>query len=424
MTASTFRVEDARVRRVLDSRGRPTVEIELELPGGVRARGMAPAGASTGRHEAVDLRDGGTDPVAALDVRTALAGARTELLPVLRSADLEDPDAVDATLEALDRTPGFARLGGNVLIAASFAVRAAVARASRRPLWAAIAQAPPTQLPRPEIQIIGGGAHAAGRLDLQDLMVVPLGAVTFSEGLDRVARIHHAVGARLDREGRFGGYADEGGYWPWFDDDASAVATLHAGIEDAGLVPGEDAVISIDVAASQLRTDGGAYALRLEDRTLSEAAFADWLTELAGRHPIALLEDPFGEDDLDATRELAARLPAGCRIVGDDLVATSAERIEAADGACGAVLVKPNQAGTVRRARLALDAAERCGMMPILSARSGETEDADIAHYAVGWHTPMIKVGALARGERTAKWNELLRISEALGDPPMAPFEA
>lgn len=422
MAADRFRIDEVIVRRVHDSRGRPTVEFEFALAGGARARGIAPAGASTGHHEAVDLRDGGDDPVAALDVRACIAGAREKIAPALLGASVAAPEDLDAVLAALDPEPGFRRLGGNALIAASFAIHAAHAAAHGAALWECLASQRLRALPRPEIQIIGGGAHAAGRLDLQDLLVVPLGELSFAEGLDRVARIHHAVGRRLEAAGRFSGWADEGGYWPCFDDNASAIATLHAGIEDAGLVAGEDAVISIDVAASQFTAADGTLHLRMEDRRLSREAFSAWLVELARTHPIALLEDPFGEDDLEETATLAAALPPHCRIVGDDLVATSAERIEAARDACGAVLVKPNQAGTVSRARAALDSARRNDLVPIVSARSGETEDADIAHYAVGWEAPMIKVGALARGERTAKWNELIRISEALGDPPMAPF--
>jgi len=417
-----FRIDAVTVRRVLDSRGRPTVEFEVALAGGARGRGIAPAGASTGRHEAVDLRDGGDDPVAALDVRRCIAGARETLAPALLGASAESPEALDDVLAALDPAPGFRTLGGNALIAASFAIHGAHAAARGEALWECLASRRPAALPRPEIQIIGGGAHAAGRLDLQDLLVVPLGEITFAEGLDRVARIHHAVGRRLEAAGRFSGWADEGGYWPCFDDNASAIATLHAGIEDAGLVPGEDAVISIDVAASQFTEADGTLHLRMEGRRLDREAFAAWLVALARAHPVALLEDPFGEDDLDDTRALAEALPPHCRIVGDDLVATSATRIADARDACGAVLIKPNQAGTVSRARAALDGARRHGVVPIVSARSGETEAPDIAHYAVGWEAPMIKVGALARGERTAKWNELIRISEALGDPAMAPF--
>ena len=421
---NAFHIDDVLVRRLRDSRGRPTVEIELQLADGRSARGMAPAGASTGRHEAVDLRDGGDEALAALDVNTAIARARATIAPALRGRSVEDPSALDAMLAELDPSPGFATLGGNAMIAASFAVHSAHAVARGETLWRCLATGPIEALPRPEIQIIGGGAHAAGRLDLQDLMVVPLGELSFAGGLDRVARIHHAVGRRLEAAGRFSGWADEGGYWPHFDDNASAVATLHAGIEDAGLVPGEDAVISIDVAASQLATSDGTLHLRLEDRRLGREAFAAWLLELARRHPIALLEDPFAEDELAETAALARALPPHCRVVGDDLVATSAERIIAAREACGAVLVKPNQAGTVSRARAALDSARRCSLVPIVSARSGETEAVDIAHYAVAWQAPMIKVGALARGERTAKWNEMIRISEALGDPAMAPFRS
>ncbi|HSG89542.1 MAG TPA: phosphopyruvate hydratase [Pseudomonadales bacterium] len=418
------RIEDLRARRVWDSRGDPTVEVEISLAGGCHGRAIAPAGASTGRFEAIERRDGG-EAFDGRDVHACLAGLRERIAPALRGQDVADPAALDALLEGLDPTPGFAELGGNALIATSLAVHAAAAAACGEPLWrwlAATAGQTPRYMPRPEIQVLGGGAHAAGRLDLQDLMVVPLGAITWSEGLDRVSRIQRATRRLLEARGLFSGYADEGGFWPRFDSNDAALELLTAAIEAAGLRPDEDAALSIDVAASQLAVEGGCR-LALEARTLDPVAWGDWLHALVGRFPIRFLEDPFPEDDLAATGALHRRLQGRCRIVGDDLVATSAARIEAAAGHCDAVLIKPNQAGTMTRAAAALAAARRRAMLAITSARSGESEDADIVDIAVGWATPMIKVGALARGERTAKWNRGLRIAEMLGDPPLAALE-
>jgi enolase len=418
---STPTISAVNGRRVWDSRGDPTVEVELTLDNGLSARGIAPAGASTGRHEAIERRDGDLDPhFGGRDVHGALTALRIEVAPALRGRSADDPEASDRLLASLDPTPGFARIGGNTLIAASLALWRAAAAIRGQPLWRLLARTPPRTLPRPEIQIIGGGAHAAGRLDLQDLMVVPLGDLDWAEGLDRVARVQRSTRRRLDAADRFGGFADEGGFWPWFARNTDALDLLTRAIEDAGLRPGEDIALSIDVAASQL-LDDGAYRLRLEDRRLDAGAWSEWLAGLVRAYPIRLLEDPFGEDALDATATLRRRLE-NCAIVGDDLVATRADRILAAGAACDAVLIKPNQAGTLSLARDALAAARTAAMMPIVSARSGETEDSDIVDIAIGWTAPMIKVGALARGERTAKWNQGLRIAEALGNPPLAPF--
>jgi enolase len=407
-----------RGRRVWDSRGDPTVEVELELEGGLRTRGIAPAGASTGRHEAVERRDGG-HAFGGRDVTIAVRHVAERVAPALLGRSVGDPDALDRSLEALDPTPGFADLGGNVLVASSFALWKAAATAEGVPLWRRLAEDAPTTMPRPEIQLIGGGAHAAGRLDLQDLMLVPLGDLVWSEGLDRIARVHRALREVLEGDGTFGGYADEGGFWPHFARNEDGLAALTRAVEHAGFVPGEDLAISVDVAASQL-FDGDRARLALEDRSLEADAWAAWLEGLVRRWPIRLLEDPLPEDALAETALLRGRLRP-CGIVGDDLVATDATRIRAARDACDAALIKPNQAGTVRRAREALDAARACGVLPIVSARSGETEDAEIVDLSVGWGAPMLKVGALARGERTAKWNRGLRIAEVLGDPPLAP---
>jgi enolase len=402
-------------RRVWDSRGRPTVEAEVVLQGGIVGRAIAPAGASRGSGEAVDLRDGGTR-FGGLDVLRTLDGINGTIAALLRGRDARDQAGVDAALIAADGTRDKSRLGGNALTAVSIATAQAAAAARGVPLWHHLAGETPVALPLPQIQIFGGGAHAAGRLDVQDLMVIPVGAWTYGDALAIVADVYRAAGELLAEEGKLAGVADEGGYWPRFRSNDEALATLVRAIERAGYRPGSDAAIAIDCAASQFGSRGG-YRLALDERTLDADALAEvWLDWLA-RYPIASIEDPFAEDDSAAWERFARAAAHRVQIVGDDLLVTDADRIAlaAAGRFCNAVLLKPNQAGTLTETRAALDVARRAGMGTIVSARSGETEDVAVAHLAVGWNAGQIKVGAFARGERMAKWNELLRIEEALG---------
>ena len=405
-------------RRVWNSRGLPTLEVEVGLAGGSSGRGIAPSGASTGRFEVGEARDrhgrvGGQDVMQAIEAMPRL------VMPALTGLDGGDQQLVDRRLMALlEQHPEV--LGGNLIIATSLAVLQAAAASSAQPLWRMLSGVrTPTALPRPQIQIIGGGAHAAGRLDLQDLMVVPLGDIAIDEALLRIAEVQLATRRLLDDAGLFGGFADEGGFWPCFGDNDEALGWLTRGIEAAGFRPGEDMALSVDVAASQL-ADADGYLLRLEDRHLDVEAWTRQLLDWTRRWPIRLLEDPFRETAIDACLILRSQLDDSCAIVGDDLVATDPARIETARSALDAVLIKPNQSGTVSGAAAALQRARACELMPIASARSGETEDTSIVDLAVGWEMPMLKVGALARGERTAKWNSLLRISEQLGYPPLA----
>lgn len=402
-------------RRVWDSRGRPTVEAEITLAGGASGRAIAPAGASRGTHEAIDLRDGGTR-YGGLGVDRAVANVNGEIAKRLRGMDAKDQEALDRALVALDGTPQLARLGGNAIIAASMAALHAAAAASGQPLWAYLAQGRAVRLPMPEIQVFGGGAHAGRRVDVQDFMVMPIGARSFAEALDITAEVYRAAGELMAQAGKLQGVADEGGYWPAFDANEEALEMLVRAIERAGYTPGHEAAISLDIAASEFGK-GGRYRFGLEDREFDSDALGELLLGWLDRYPIVSIEDPLAEDDRAGMARFTAAAGNRVQIIGDDYLVTDAQRVAQAvtDRACNAVLVKPNQAGTVTAARAALDAAKAARWGTIVSARSGETEDVTIVHLATGWDAGQLKVGSFARSERMAKWNEGLRIEQAMG---------
>ncbi|MCC7050066.1 MAG: phosphopyruvate hydratase [Alphaproteobacteria bacterium] len=402
-------------RRVWDSRGRPTVEAEVKLAGGALGRAIAPAGASMGAGEAVDRRDGGA-AFGGLDVRQAVAAVNGAIAAALRNRDAAGQAAIDECLIALDGTPNKARLGGNATIAVSMAAAHATAAARRVPLWRHLGGDAATMLPLPEIQIFGGGAHAGGRLDVQDFMVICPGARSFAEALDWTAEVYRAAGALMKEEGRLRGVADEGGYWPEFDGNEQALAMLLRAIERAGYAPGEQVAISLDIAASQFGK-GGRYRLARDRRELDRDAWGEVLLRWIERYPIRMIEDPMAEDDPEGFARFTRAAAGRVQVVADDLVVTSAQHIRdmARRGAGNAALIKPNQAGTLTEAKAALDAARDAGWGAIVSARSGESEDVTIAHLAVGWGVGQFKVGSFARSERMAKWNEMLRIEEELG---------
>jgi len=408
-------ITQVRGRRVWDSRGRPTVEAEVHLAGGAVGRAIAPAGASTGSGEAVDLRDGGT-AFGGYDVTRAVAAVNEALGPALVGRDAGDQAGIDAAMIALDGTPNKARLGGNAMVATSMAVLHASAAAAGVPLWKHLAGDNAVRIPLPEIQIFGGGAHAARRVDVQDFMVMALGAGSFAEALDWTAEVYRAAGAFMKATGRLQGVADEGGFWPAFASNEEALEALVKAIESAGFKPGREVAISLDVAASEFGRDGR-YTLALDDRVLDTSAMVDMLAGWLDAYPIVSIEDPVGEDDRDGFLACMKRFGARCQIIGDDYLVTNAERVEASarDGSTNAVLVKVNQAGTVTEAKAALDAGRQAGFGTIVSARSGETEDLTIVHLAVGWDAGQFKVGSFSRSERMAKWNEGIRIEEAMG---------
>lgn len=417
---SVTTIVGVRGRRVWDSRGRPTVEAEVELLGGATGRAIAPAGASRGSGEAVDLRDGGP-AFGGTDVRGAVAQVNDRIARGLAGLDATDRQAVDRRLCELDGTPRKSRLGGNATVAVSMAAAHAAAAARGLPLWRTLGADPPPLVPLPEIQIFGGGAHAGRRVDIQDFLVVCPNAGSIAEALDRTAEVYRAAGDLLAESGRLAGVADEGGFWPLFASNEEGLETLVRAIERAGFVPGEEVAIGLDVAASEFGR-GGRYRLARDGRELDSDGLAELLLLWVERYPILSLEDPFAEDDPGAFARFRAALPRPVQIVGDDLLVSEAERVReaAAHRRCTTVLLKPNQRGTLSETLEAWHAARACGMGGILSARSGESEDVTICHLAVGWGVPQIKVGSIARGERTAKWNELLRIAEAGAELPFA----
>jgi enolase len=405
-----------RGRSVWDSRGRPTVEAEVTLACGARGRAVAPAGASTGSGEAVDLRDGGAR-LGGAGVGRAVSHVNGEIARALHGRDATSQTDIDRVLIELDGTPNKARLGGNALVAVSMAVLHAAAASDQKPLYAYLLGDREPMLPLPEIQIFGGGAHAGRRVDVQDFMIMAPKAGSFAQALEWTAEVYRAAGAILRDLGRLRGVADEGGYWPAFDANEAAIEALVRAIERAGFTPGDEIAISLDIAASDLYR-AGCYHLALEDRVLDSDAMAAMLIAWLDRYPICSIEDPLSEYDeaglIGFTRAVGDRV----QIVGDDFLVTNATRVRnaARAGACNAVLIKPNQAGTITETLAAVEAARAAGFGAILSARSGETEDVTIVHLAVGWGVKQLKVGSFARSERMAKWNEGLRIEEALGN--------
>src|SRR6059058_5279379 len=410
------RIAGVHGRRVWDSRGRPTVEAELRLAGGAIGRAIAPAGASTGSGEAIELRDGGTR-LGGRDVQGAVAAINGEIAAALRGQDAADQAAIDRCLIALDGTPQKRRLGGNALVAVSMAALHAAAAAASLPLYAhLLGDTAEAVIPLPEIQIFGGGAHAGRRVDIQDFMIVAPRAHNFDQALEWTAEVYRAAGGLMAERGLLQGVADEGGFWPAFDSNEAALDALMRAVERAGFTPGQEIAISLDIAASEFHQNG-LYRLARDGRTLDSDGMAEMLIGWLDRYPIVSIEDPLGEHDAEGLRRFTAAVGDRVQIVGDDFLVTNAERVKqaAALGACNAVLVKPNQAGTVTEAKAALDEARAAGWGAIVSARSGETEDVTIVHLAIGWGVGQLKVGSFARSERMAKWNEALRIEEALG---------
>jgi enolase 1/2/3 len=409
------RIASVHARRVWDSRGRPTVEVDVRLGSGALGRAIAPAGASTGTGEAVDLRDGG-EAFGGLDVRRAIASVNEEIAPNLIGEDAADQAAIDDRMIRLDGAPNKGRLGGNALVATSMATLHACAASQGIPLWAQLAGQSRVRIPLPEIQIFGGGAHAARRVDIQDFMVMCPGASSFAEALDWTAEIYRAAGGLMKKAGKLQGVADEGGYWPAFTSNEEALDTLLLAIEATGLTPRKHVAMSLDVAASEFGREGR-YKLALDSRQLDTGQMIDMLGRWLRTYPIVSIEDPVAEDDAEGFRAFTAAFADRCQVIGDDFLVTNADRVRtaSAERALTAVLIKPNQAGTITETRAALDAGKAAGFGTIVSARSGETEDVTVAHLAVGWDAGQLKVGSFSRSERMAKWNECLRIEESLG---------
>ena len=412
MTA--FAIQSIHGRRVWDSRGRPTVEAEVTLKDGAKGRAIAPAGASKGTREALELRDGG-NPFGGLDVLQAVGHINGEIAKALIGTDAENQFALDQTLIALDGTENKTRLGANATLAVSMAAAHAMAQASGLALYRYLGQGKVGRLPMPQIQIFGGGAHAGRRVDVQDFMVVCPGASSFAQALEWTAEVYRHAGLLMAQRGSLFGVADEGGWWPDFSSNEQALEMLVLSIERAGFIPGEQVAIALDIAASEFGKLGQ-YRLGLESRALDSDGLIEMLLGWIAKYPIVSIEDPLAEDDPEGFARFTQAVGDRLQIVGDDFLVSSSKLIrEAANiGAANTVLLKPNQRGTLSETLEAWKVAQELGYAAIVSARSGETEDTTIVDLAIGWNVGQLKVGSFARSERMAKWNHALRIEEEL----------
>ncbi len=407
-------IDDVLAREILDSRGNPTIEAEVRLVGGAVGRAAAPAGASTGRHEAVERRDRDPDRYRGRGVRSAVESVRDRIAAELVGEDAGDQDVIDALLVELDGTPDRSGLGANAILAVSLANARAAADAADVPLYRWLGGVVADALPIPFLNVLNGGAHADNGLEVQEFMVAPLGFSRFSDALEAGVRVHHALGDRLRDRGLGTGVGDEGGFAPRIDSAEAALDLLVEAVEAAGLRPGEDVGLALDVAASEFHRDG-AYRYGGSERSASDMIdlYRDWV----GRWPILSIEDGLDQDDWEGWTQLSAALGGEAQLVGDDLFVTQLDRLERGiqERAANAVLVKPNQVGTLSETLAVVRRAAAAGFGAMLSHRSGDTGDATIAHLAVATGAGQIKSGAPCRGERVAKYNELLRIEEDLG---------
>jgi enolase len=408
-------IEKVHARQVLDSRGNPTVEVELVLRSGAAGRAAVPSGASTGEFEATELRDGGA-AYGGKGVTKAVANVNGEIADAVHGRDATDQAGLDKALVELDGTPNKSRLGANAVLGVSLAAAHAAAAEEGQPLWRYLGGEAAHVLPVPMMNVLNGGAHADNSVDFQEFMVVPVGAPTFSEGLRMGAEVFHALKKTLHDRGLGGGVGDEGGFAPNLGSNEEALQMLVAGIEAAGYRPGEDVAIALDPAVSEIFSDG-AYVLEHEGRTLSADELATYWAALADRYPILSIEDGMDEEDWGGWKTLTDQLGARVQLVGDDLFVTNTERLQRGidKGVANSILIKVNQIGTLSETLDAIAMAREAGYTAVMSHRSGETEDVTIADLAVATGCGQIKTGAPSRSDRVAKYNQLLRIEEQLG---------
>jgi len=399
--------------QIYDSRGKPTVECAVTTEDGSTGSGLVPSGASTGRTEAIELRDGDPAYLRGDAVLTAVRNIEREIAPAVIGMDVFDQESIDNSMCGLDGTHNKSRLGGNAILAVSMAAARAAAAVRRVPLFEQLGDG--RLMPMPQIQLFGGGAHSAWRTDIQDFLVIPVGAMNFTESLEITHNVYHAAGDWMRDQNKYFGVADEGGYWPEFDSHEEILGAMMSCIELAGYTPGQDVAIALDVAASEFH-DGSSYRFRLEDRSLSREALLRLLSDWCANFPIVSLEDPFSDQDTEGWAAIRSELDDRVQLIGDDLFTTNYELIKSgvAKGLANAVLIKPNQIGTLTETLAAIRLTRESNWRPVVSARSGETEDTFIAHLAVATSAGQIKVGSFSRSERMAKWNELLRIERCL----------
>jgi enolase len=408
-------IEDIQAREILDSRGNPTVEVDVLLEDGAFGRAAVPSGASTGAHEAVELRDGDTSRYGGKGVLRAIEAVNMEIFDALVGADALDQAGLDQAMIDLDGTANKGRLGANAILGVSMAAARAAAESVGLPLWRYLGGVHAHLLPTPMMNIMNGGAHANNALDVQEFMVMPVGAPHFPDAVRVGAEIFHALKSLLAQAGHSTAVGDEGGFAPAINSTDEALDYIRKSIEAAGCTPGDDVVIGIDAAATELYRDG-AYHLAGEGRSLSSQDMVAMWTALVGNHPIVSLEDPMDEEDWDGFAALTAAVGDKIQIVGDDLFVTNAERLARGitEETANAILVKVNQIGTLSETLQAVEMAQKAGFGVVISHRSGETEDSFIADLAVATNAGQIKTGSLSRSDRLAKYNQLLRINEEL----------
>ncbi|MDQ1449781.1 MAG: enolase [Actinomycetota bacterium] len=409
-------IDDVVGREILDSRGNPTVEVEVELVSGARGRAAVPSGASTGAHEAVELRDGG-ERFGGKGVLEAVGHVNGEIRNTVIGLDAGDQRGLDAGLVALDGTGNSSRLGANAILGVSLAAAKAVAEECGMPLYRYVGGANAHVLPVPQMNVLNGGAHADSNVDIQEFMLLPVGAVSFSEALRWGVETYHALRELLRERGLATGLGDEGGFAPDLPSNEEALKLLVAAIERAGYQPGTEIALGLDVAASEL-FDAGSYVLAGEKRRFTSTEFGDYLAELCGRHPIVSIEDGMAEDDWEGWATLTRRLAGEVQLVGDDVFVTNSERLRRGidAGVANSILIKVNQIASLTATLDTMHLAARGGYTCVMSHRSGETEDSTIADLAVATNCGQIKAGAPARSDRVAKYNQLLRIEQELGE--------
>ncbi len=410
-------IVDVIAREILDSRGNPTIEADVLLESGVMGRAAVPSGASTGSREAIELRDGDAGRYGGKGVLKAVEHVNTEIAEALMGLDVEEQSFIDRTLIELDGTENKSRLGANALLAVSLACARAAAEQAGLPLYRYLGGAGPMQLPVPQMNIINGGAHADNSVDIQEFMLIPAGMGSFREALRCGAEVFHALKKLLKKAGHNTAVGDEGGFAPNFKSNEEAIKFIMQAIEAAGYEPGRDAYIGIDCASSEFRKDGK-YHIAAEGLQLTSAEFADYLAAWVDKYPILSIEDGMAEDDWEGWAILNAKLGKKIQLVGDDIFVTNTRILREGiqKGIANSVLIKVNQIGTLSETFAAIEMAKRAGWTNVISHRSGETEDAFIADLAVGTNALQIKTGSLSRSDRIAKYNQLLRIEEELGE--------
>ncbi len=410
-------IVDVVAREILDSRGNPTVEADVLLESGVMGRAAVPSGASTGSREAIELRDGDKDRYLGKGVQRAVENVNTEISEAIIGLDAEEQAFIDKSLIELDGTDNKSRLGANAILAVSMATAKAAAEEAGLPLYRYFGGSGPMSMPVPMMNVINGGAHANNNLDIQEFMILPVGAESFREALRCGAEVFHNLKKLVDKKGYPTTVGDEGGFAPNVSGNDEAIELILKAIETAGYTPGQDVVLGLDCASSEFYKDGK-YILASEKMELSSAAFADYLATLAGKYPIISIEDGMAEGDWDGWKVLTDKLGKSVQIVGDDIFVTNPKILKEGirKGIANSILIKINQIGTLTETFAAVEMAKRAGYTNVISHRSGETEDSTIADIAVGLNAGQIKTGSLSRSDRIAKYNQLLRIEEDLGD--------